>query len=302
MRHAGIAVSVLVVLAGCTRTEIPGRYNEIEIVASDYAFTAPANLPAGRTTFRFANKGKVRHELNISRLKPDVSIGRFLAAVRADESVQSLTEGPVGVLFAEAGETSHGGLSVDLTKGQRYAVICIFRDSANAKRHYDLGMYSVIEVGSGQPIAPLPQLPTDTIIATDYAFQYPREVAPGRHTFVMRNEGKQRHELDFVLLKKGVTLKRLQEVEKSGASVDSLFDGSIGLLHGRPGQRVLGDLVIDMLPDREYVIACFFKDSPKSPEHYMLGMFGSIRTLDASHYDSTYEKQQAQIQKVTGRQ
>ena len=301
MRLAGFVAAAVVSLAGCTRSEIPGRYNEVEIVGNDYAFTAPASVPAGRTTFRFTNNGKVRHELNISRLKPGVSIDQLLTAVRADQTVQPLIEGPVGVLFAQPGETSQSSLSVDLAKGQKYAVICIFRDSAGAKRHYDLGMHSVIDVGAAQAVAPMPQLPTDTIIATDYAFQYPREVAPGRHTFVLRNEGKQRHELDFVLLKKGVTLKHLQEAEKSGGNVDSLFEGSFGLLHGRPGQEILGNLVIDMLPDREYVIACFFKDNDKSPEHYMLGMFGSIRTLDASHYDSTYERQQAQIQKAMGR-
>lgn len=301
MRCAGFVATAVMLLAGCTRSEIPGRYNEVEIVATDYAFTAPASLPAGRTTFRFTNNGKVRHELNISRLKPGVAIDQFLAAVRADQSVQAFIEGPVGVLFAQPAEKSQSSLSVDLAKGQTYAVICIFRDSAGAKRHYDLGMYSVISVGEAQAVAALPQLPTDTIIATDYAFQYPRELAPGRHTFVLRNEGKQRHELDFVLLKKGITLKRLQEVEKSGAGVDSLFEGSFGLLHGRPGQEILGNLVIDMLPDREYVIGCFFKDDEKSPEHYMLGMFGSIRTLDASHSDSTYEKQQAQHQKAMGR-
>ena len=294
-------VAAAVGLTGCARSEIPGSYNEVEILATDYAFTAPASLPAGRTTFRLTNKGKLRHELNISRVKPGVSIDQFLAAVRADQPVATLIEGPVGVLFAQAGETSQSALSVDLAKGETYAVICIFRDSAAAQRHYDLGMYRTVAVAGAQAVAPLPQLPTDTIIATDYAFQYPRELRPGRHTFVMRNDGKQRHELDFVLLKKGVTLKRLQEVEKSGAGVDSLFDGSFGLLHGRPGQPILGNLVIDMLPDREYVIGCFFKDDPKSPEHYMLGMFGSIRTLDASHYDSTYEKQQAQHQKAMGR-
>jgi hypothetical protein len=282
-------------------TEKPGRYNELTIVASDYAFSVPARVPAGRTTFRFANNGKVRHELNISLLKPDVSIDKFLATVRADQSVQSLIVGPVGVLFAEPGVRSGSGLTVDLKQGETYAVICIFRDSAEAKRHYDLGMYSVIKVGHSQPVAPLPQTATDSIIATDYAFQYPHTVAPGRHTFLMRNEGKQRHEVNFLLLRKGVTLQRLLETEKSGGTVDSLFDGDLGLLHARGGQSPVGNLTIDMLPDRDYVIACFFKDDPKSPEHYQLGMFGSIHTLDATHYDSTYFKQQSTIEKLLGR-
>jgi len=251
--------------------------NDVEIVATDYAYQVPSYVHAGRVTFRFANHGKVRHELNISRLKKGVSMDEFLDSARADKTVKDLIEGPVGVLFAAPGGKSSAGLSLQLAPGERYAVFCIFKDSAGAKPHYDLGMYSVIDVAKGRPIAGLPQLATDTIIATEYAFQYPRTVLPGKHTFVMRNRGKMRHELDFSLLKKGVTLARLQEVEKSGASVDSLFDGDFGLLHGRPGTTPLGEITLDMLPDREYVIGCFFKDNNKAPEHYALGMFGSIK-------------------------
>lgn len=267
---------------GCARPEQPGRVNDVEIIASDYAFKAPQQVPAGRTTFRFTNNGVRRHELNVSRLKKGVSTEQILTAIRADQSVKSLIEGPVGVLFAEPGGRSPSGLTVDLTPGESYAVICIFRDSAGAKPHYDLGMSTTISVSGGNVVAPASQAATDTIIATDYAYQYPRTLAPGRHTFSMRNEGKQRHELSFSLMKQGVTLARLLEVEKSGAGVDSLFDGDYGLLHARGGEAPVGNLTFDMLPDREYLIACFFQDDEKSPEHYKLGMFGSIRTPSAT--------------------
>jgi hypothetical protein len=278
----------------CARTEIPGSHNAVEIVATDYAFTAPGKLPAGRTTFRFANNGKVRHELNISRLKKGVSIDEILDSVRADKSVKDLIEGPVGVLFAAAGQKSNAGLTVNLAPGERYAVICIFRDSAGAKPHYDMGMYKMISVGEAQGAAPLPQLTTDTIIATEYAYQYPATVKPGLHTFLMRNAGKQRHEFTIAMLNKGVTMQQLQAAEKAGEKVDSLFDDNFGLLHGRGGQTPLGELTIPMQPGREYVIGCFFKDDEKSPEHYALGMFGLIR-VENIPYDSTYEKQQVEI-------
>jgi len=40
-------------------------------------------------------------------------------------------------------------------------------------------------------------------------------------------------------------------------------------------------MTVDMLPGREYMIACFFKDTDKSPEHYALGMYGSIKVRAA---------------------
>jgi hypothetical protein len=294
------AIALGCVSAACARTELPGSHNAIEIVASDYAFTAPEKLPAGRTTFRFANNGKVPHELNVSRLRDGVEIQNILDSVRADKSVKNLIVGPAGVLFAEPGGKSAAGLTVNLSKGERYAVICIFRDSAGAKPHYELGMFKTISVGEAQAAAPLPQLATDTIIATDYAFQYPRTIKPGLHTFLMRNEGKQRHEMTIVMLNEGVTMEQVQAAEKSGAKVDSLFDGNFGLLHSRGGQDPVGELTIPMQPGREYVIACFFKDDEKSPEHYLLGMFGSIKVEDIP-YDSTYEKNQARIDRSLGR-
>ncbi|MEP6509704.1 MAG: hypothetical protein ABJC63_15865 [Gemmatimonadales bacterium] len=252
--------------------------NDVEIVASDYAFTAPPSVNGGRATFRFVNHGKVRHELNITRLKRGVSIDEFLDSVRQDKSVQKLSEGPVGVLFAQPGHRSPSGLSIDLTPGERYAVICIFRDKKDAKRHYDLGMYKLITIVAAESVAGSPQRATDTVVATDYAFQYPRNVSPGKHTFVFRNIGKMRHEFGISLLKKGVTLTRVRELEKTGANVDSLFEeDDYGLLHARTGVTALGELTMTFLPGREYAIFCFFRDTDKSPPHYELGMFGSIQ-------------------------
>jgi hypothetical protein len=269
-------------LFACTSVEKPGPGNEVQIVGADYAFTAPAAVPAGRTVFRFANRGKAFHELNISRLKPGVSIEQFLDTVRAGQSVQSVSDGRVGVLFAPPGGESSGGLTVQLAPGERYVLICVFRDSPKAKLHYDLGMYSVISIKNAQAVAPLPQHATDTITAVDYAFKYPRTLKAGRHTFAMRNEGKQTHEAVFGLLKKGVSFEHVLEVQRKGGDVDSLFDGQIGLLQARSGQVPLGEMTIDMPPEREYVIGCFFSDTPTSPPHVALGMYGSMRTSAAA--------------------
>ena len=243
----------------------------------------PDSLTAGVTTFRFVNSGKVRHELNISRLKPGVPMDSLLATVRADGSVKDLIDGPVGVLFAEPGDGSSAGLSVDLKPGERYAVICIFADSAGASQHFEMGMYKQVSV-TGTAAATQP-IPADTIVATDYAFQYPRSMTPGRHTFMMRNDGKQRHQFAIELLKKGVTLDSVMSVAKKGGDVFALMDGAFGLLHARAGTQHIGGLTVDLLPERDYVIACFFRDTPGSPEHVDLGMIGVIRTTAAGAAD-----------------
>ena len=278
-----LSIPVVAILAtGCSQSEPPSAEptvtaSEIEIVGNDYAFTAPAELPAGRTTFRFNNKGKVRHELNISLLRQGVPVERLIETVRADKTVKDLVDGPVGVLFGEPGKQSDGAITTELVAGREYAVICIFRDSAGAPRHFDMGMYSVIRVGIEPAKAELSPQRIDTIVGTDYAFQYPRTVAPGRHTFVFRNAGKMTHQFSVSLLVEGATMEKLLALEKAGINVDSLFDKDFGLLQARGGQTPLGQLAIDMRPGRVYVIACFLQDDAKSPPHHTIGMYGSIR-------------------------
>jgi hypothetical protein len=281
-----LAIAALVI-AGCAKTEsAPGPDagpRVVEVTGSDYAFTVPETAEAGTTTFHFVNNGKVRHELNISRLKAGVPMDSLLATVRADRSVKDLIDGPVGVLFAEPGRRSSAGLTIDMKPGERYAVICIFADSAGAKQHFELGMYKTITVAGGT--APVQPLAADTIVATDYAFRYPRTISPGLHTFVMRNEGKQRHQFSIELLKQGVTVDSVMKIGKAGGDVYALMDGAYGLLHARAGTQHIGGLTIDMLPERDYLIACFFRDGPDSPEHVDLGMFGIIHTTAAGAGD-----------------
>ncbi len=272
----------LLLMAGAAATSVapasPGSTGrEVEIVGVDYAFELPHELPAGRTIFQFRNRGKVSHEFNIAMLKRDVTIDQFIAAAKADKPQMVMVEGPVGVLFAEPGKVAAMRLTTNLVAGRDYAVQCINRDSASAPRHFQMGMYSVIHVTGSKASRPSAPVKADTIVAVDYAFKYPRTVAPGPHAFMLRNEGKVRHEMNVALLKKGVTVDSALAVDKAGGDVFPLLEMADGLLHSRAGETALGALELDMLPGREYELICFFSDDPKSPPHYKLGMYGSIR-------------------------
>ena len=254
----------------------------VEVVGMDYAFRAPATLAAGPVTFRFRNEGKKAHEFNIFLLKPGVTIDQIIAAGKADKPQMPMIEGAVGVLFADPGSSAPSGLTVNLVPGRTYGVICIFRDSTGTPRHYEMGMYSVIRVTGSAVQA---RITADSVVAVDYAFaKYPREISSGLRTIAFRNGGKHRHEIHVALLKKGVTLDSVVAVDKHDGDVEPLFEknGGLGVLHAMPGQTALGGLSIDFLPGREYLIDCSFSDDEKSPPHYKLGMYGSIRVRDRS--------------------
>ncbi len=262
----------------------------VDIVGLDYAFQAPSTLPAGRTTFRFVNRGKVAHELNVSLLKRGVSVQQFMAAINADTPVAPFRDAPVGVVFARPGERAAAALSTELLPGRTYVVMCIKQDTPKAKLHSAMGMYSAFTV-SRAPVVP-PVVPTgmspvtikrprpepaDTIVATDYAFiRAPRTLAPGHHRFAFANRGSFRHEVNMFVLKPGVTLLRAMDVQKAGGDVDALIESPIGVLHSPAGSAPLGVLEVDMLPGRDYTMICTFSNDAKSPSHAMLGMLGSI--------------------------
>ena len=242
----------------------------------------PAELPAGPTTFRFRNDGKVFHEFAIVRLKEGATIDQFIQLAKESKPVQSLIDGAVGVLFAAPGTRSTSGLTTYLTPGRHYAVHCELRDSATAPQHFEMGMYSVISV---RPLKAAPangNTEADTIVATEYAFRYPRTLSPGHHTLVFRNDGRVRHELNIALLKKGVTLEQFLKVRKAKGNARALTDEGLGVLFSQGGEEPLGRLEVNLLPGREYRIICIFMDDPKAPPHFELGMYGSIRVTGKS--------------------
>jgi hypothetical protein len=262
--------------------ELPrAKPREVEIIGLDYAFQAPSTLPGGRTTFRFFNRGKVSHELNIGLLKRGVTVQQFVDAMSTDRPIAEVREMSVGVLFAEPGTRAPAALSTDLLPGRTYIVICIFKDTLTAKRHTGMGMFSLITVGPAAARAsPAPAV--DSVVGADYAFvRYPRTLAPGRHHFAFANEGTARHEISMALLAPGATVQRLVEVSQADGDLGSLIEQRVGVLVALGGTAPLGLLEIDMLPGRDYAIVCTFADTPGSPRHVMLGMFGSIHVSAA---------------------
>jgi hypothetical protein len=269
---------MIAIIALAAAAVLPARSaleSETKIVGFEYAFTAPSELPAGRRAFTFENRGKVPHELNITLLKPGATIQQFITAANAGKPLSPFIDAPVGVLFAAPGKTSPSALATELRAGRTYAIICIFRDSAGKPKHHALGMFSAIHV-SAVPAPRVKALPVDTIFAMDYAFRAPQTLTAGTHYFALVNTGKQRHEVAVALLRKGVTLQKIVEVDKVDGDVEPYFEHDFGLLHAQPGTTPAGLLRIELLPGRTYLLECGFSDTDKSPPHYKLGMYGTI--------------------------
>ncbi|CAN5855371.1 hypothetical protein BH11GEM2_BH11GEM2_25440 [soil metagenome] len=136
-------------------------------------------------------------------------------------------------------------------------------------------MYSAIRV-TGTATPSVKPLRVDTVVATDYAFRYSPTLSAGVHRFALVNAGKQRHEVAIALLEKGVTLRKIVEIDKVDGDIEPYLESALGVLHAPAGVSPAGLLSFRLLPGREYLLECGFSDMEKSAPHYKLGMYGSI--------------------------
>jgi hypothetical protein len=123
----------------------------VRVVATDYALQAPDSVHAGLTQFVVENRGKVPHEMVFGLLRAGKGLPEMVAAARENVRLRLLSdrylEGPpYGAVFAWPSATSPARLTVDLRKGQRYALLCTLRDSTESPQHAALGMVRVLSV------------------------------------------------------------------------------------------------------------------------------------------------------------
>jgi hypothetical protein len=97
-RHCALLAFVLAAtsLAGCRPADRAGEVDEasdeaasssgsavVEVIAADYAFQAPAEIPSGWTTFRFRNEGREHHFFTLTRLPADKTLEDYQREVGA---------------------------------------------------------------------------------------------------------------------------------------------------------------------------------------------------------------------------
>jgi hypothetical protein len=142
-RRPGIAAAVLlVVTSACQPT--PAR--QVLVSATDYAFVAPASMPAGSTEIRLTNQGRVPHEMALGRLRAGMTVDSFQARIAAGGDPAELADGVVGILIVEPGDTSIAALHTALTSGRTYVLICQFRDADSLPPHIAMGMQASFTV------------------------------------------------------------------------------------------------------------------------------------------------------------
>jgi len=267
MLSLSVTLIITAVLADAPKPALPAPKPDqiVTVVATDYRFDMPHSFTAGPTMFQLVNRGHELHHLYIVRLADGKHAADVVAALEKGGPPPSWAidmGGPNGV---DPGSTSPV-VTVLLTPGN-YAALCIIPGADHAP-HVAKGMSADFTVSSGARATSFPQPPDLTVELTDYGFAFSKPLTAGPHEVLVRNIGKQSHELELARLAAG----------KNPGDITTWIDN----MRGPPPATFLGG-VSPLAPNREnelaltltpghYVMLCFVPDAKDGKPHVMHGM------------------------------
>ena len=235
----------------------------VTVIATDYSFDAPAELPAGLTTFRLVNKGPSIHHIQLVKFGEGKTMDDFAAALKTGGPPPKWVTMEGGPNPGELGDTA--STTVKLEPGN-YAMLC-FVPGPDGIPHVAKGMVRPLKVTEGGPAGPEPE--ADVVMKlVDYDFELSKPIPAGRHTIRIENAGPQEHEVVIVKLDPGKEPIDVAEwgEKQVGKAPGSLHGGVSGIM---PGGKAFVE--VDLAPG-EYGLICFVPDSRDGKGHYRHGM------------------------------
>jgi hypothetical protein len=252
--------------AAAVATAVP---NVVTVHAKDFAYSgAPAQIPAGVTTFRLINDGPNLHHMEIVRLDS----GRTLANL--EEELAKPAAPPTWAVFQGGPNAPAPGTeanaTLDLQPGN-YVMLCLV-DLPGHVPHFTKGMVHAFTVtapaAGAQSAAPAPDV---TLTLADYTFDLSKPLTAGQHTFAVKNAGTQMHEVELVQLAPGKTLAQLMSwLDKPNGPPPGTPIGGVSPFVGAPIY-----FTVDVKAGN-YALICFVPDAKDGKPHFMHGMTKAI--------------------------
>jgi hypothetical protein len=282
----GVAMIAAATLAGCKSdrasssaatftTAASGSINRIplrvNISATDFAFQAPAKIPAGAVTMHLVNRGKELHHAQVVKLDQGKTIDDLAKALKNPGPP------PSWVKFVGGPNAVVPGKETDATSvlaPGRYAYLC-FIFGPDGVIHAAKGMvhpFEVTEAPSGG-IAQLPK-PDVTIKMLDYDYQPSRLLTPGRRTITVENDGPQPHELALLKLAPGKRVEDFAAWAEGGMKGPPPAEPIGGVAFLDKGAR--GSFTAELTPG-DYGLMCFVPDAKDGKPHLAHGMMKTIK-------------------------
>lgn len=237
--------------------------NLVTITTTEFAFAAPASIPAGLTTVRLVNQGKEMHHVQLVRLAEGHTVAELME-IGHDEPI------PAWVTFVGGPNAhapgAHSEATVQLEAGS-YALVCLI-PSPDGVPHIAKGMVKPLTVTPASVEAQAPAADV-RLTLTDYAFDFAPELTAGRHTLHVTNAASQPHEFVLMRLAPGKTPQDMLAWMQAGmqGAPPAMPVGGTSLLSA--GQSNL--MTVDVEAG-EYALFCFVPDAKDGAPHVAHGM------------------------------
>lgn len=252
-----------------THTVAAAVPHQMTVIATDYKFEAPDEVPSGMMTVHLVDNGSEMHHVAFVKLNEGKTV--------ADVEQAMKTQGPMPKWAVDHGgvNPSHPGGGMTSTTQTldpgNYALIC-FIPSADGTPHFAKGMVRPLTVtASTDASAPAP---TADIVMTlnDYSFTTSKPITAGKHTIRIENAGTQSHELLLARLAPG---KKAQDVpvwaEKPvGPPPAEPIGGVPAIPNG-----TTAFITANFTPG-DYAFVCFLPDAKDGKPHFTHGMVQQI--------------------------
>jgi len=250
--------------ASASATASGAAPNVVTVTAKDFAFDAPAQIPAGVTTFKLVNQGQQIHHLQILKFEQGKTLADYQKALKAGGPPPAWAVEVGGPNAPAPGGTFSATLNLDPGS---YAFAC-FVDTPDHVPHIMKGMSQAFTVTPATGTAAPEPTPDVTLTLSDYTFTLSKELTAGMHTIRIENTATQPHEVEIVRLDSGKTVDDVLMWAKDykGPPPGQPIGGMAGIAPGRHGY-----FVVD-LPPGDYGMICFYPDMKDGKPHFMHGM------------------------------
>jgi hypothetical protein len=246
--------------------------HQMTIVATDYKFDAPDQVPAGMLTVHLVDNGAEMHHVAIVELKDGktyADVEQALKALKPNEITPKWMVDHGGVNAPHPG----GGMasSTEMFEAGNYALIC-YIPSADGVPHFAKGMVHPLTV-TASSVASAPEPASDiTMELKDYSFTLSKPITSGKHTIRIESSGGQSHEVQLVRLSPG---KKAGDVPAWIAKPNGPPPGEpIG---GVPAMQKgsVAFITADFAPG-DYALVCFLGDAKDGKPHFVHGMIQQV--------------------------
>lgn len=266
--NATVATSDSATPAAAPAANAPTTPNIVTIHAKDFAYIgAPAQIPAGMTTFNLVNDGQSFHHIEIVRLDSGKTLANLEAELAKPAAPPDWAVFQGGPNAPDPGHETNATL--DLKPGN-YAMLCLV-DVPGGVPHFAKGMIRPFTVTAATaPSAPAP-VADMTISLSDYAFQLSTPLKSGDHTFAVKNTASQMHEVELLRLAPGKTVADLLSwLSKPAGPPPASAVGGVS-----PFTTDTVYFNASITPGN-YALICFVPDAKDGKPHFTHGMTKTI--------------------------